>query len=63
MTRHRAGRLHPTAKGLLWTLAAGLCFVQLNTLSRVLTMQLDPFESQFLRYFCGLLVMLPLVWR
>ena len=63
LTRHRAGRLDPTAKGLLWTLAAGLCFVQLNTLSRVLTTQLDPFQSQFLRYLCGLLVMLPLLWR
>jgi drug/metabolite transporter (DMT)-like permease len=63
LTRHRAGRLHPTAKGLLWTLAAGLCFVLLNTMARFLTTQIDPFQSQFLRYLCGFLVMLPLVWR
>jgi drug/metabolite transporter (DMT)-like permease len=25
-------------------------------------MQMDPFEAQFLRYFCGLLIMLPLLW-
>jgi drug/metabolite transporter (DMT)-like permease len=24
---------------------------------------MDPFEAQFLRYFCGLLVMLPLLWH
>lgn len=63
LTRHRAGRLDPAVQGLLWTLVAGLCFVLLNTLSRYLTTQIDPMQSQFLRYFCGLLVMLPLVWR
>lgn len=63
LTRHRAGRLDPAVQGLLWTLVAGLCFVLLNTLSRYLTTQIDPMQSQFLRYFCGLVVMLPLVWR
>ena len=63
LTRHRAHRLDPAVKGLLWTLLAGLCFVLLNTLSRYLTAQLDPFQSQFLRYLFGFLVMLPLVAR
>jgi drug/metabolite transporter (DMT)-like permease len=63
LTRHRAARLPPTVQGLLWTLAAGLCFVLLNTLARHLTTQLDPFLSQFLRYLFGFLVMLPLVWH
>lgn len=63
LARHRAGRLDPAVQGLLWTLVAGICFVLLNTLSRYLTTQIDPMQSQFLRYFCGLLVMLPLVWR
>ena len=63
LTRHRAGRLDPTLQGLLWTVAAGLCFVLLNTLARHLTTQLDPFLSQFFRYLFGFLVMLPLVWR
>jgi drug/metabolite transporter (DMT)-like permease len=63
LTRHRAGRLDPVVKGLLWTLTAGLCFVLLNTLQRYLTLQIDPLQSQFLRYFCGLLVVLPFVWR
>jgi len=60
---HRTMRLPPTARGLLWATAAGLVFCQLNTLMRVLTLQLDPFQSQFLRYFFGLLVLLPLVLR
>jgi drug/metabolite transporter (DMT)-like permease len=60
---HRTMRLPPTARGLLWAAAAGLVFCQLNTLMRVLTLQLDPFQSQFLRYFFGLLVLLPLVLR
>jgi len=63
LTRHRAGRLDPTVKGLLWTSAAGFSFVLLNTLARTLTLQLDPFQAQFLRYLFGFLVMLPLVLR
>ncbi len=62
-TRVRAGRLDPTVQGLLWTTAAGLLFVSLNTLQRFMTQQLDPLQSQFLRYACGLLVMMPLVLR
>jgi drug/metabolite transporter (DMT)-like permease len=63
LTRHRAGRLEPTVQGLLWTTAAGLFFVALNTIQRAMSLQLDPFEAQFLRYLFGLLVMLPLVMR
>jgi drug/metabolite transporter (DMT)-like permease len=59
----RAQRLDPVARGLLWSMAAGLQFVVLNTLMRGLTLQLDPFQTQFLRYVFGLLVMLPLVMR
>lgn len=62
-TRVRAGRLDPTVQGLLWTTAAGLFFVVLNTIQRVMTQQLDPFQAQFLRYACGLFVMMPLVLR
>jgi drug/metabolite transporter (DMT)-like permease len=59
----RAQRLDPVVRGLLWSMAAGLQFVVLNTLMRSLTLQLDPFQTQFLRYVFGLLVMLPLVMR
>lgn len=63
VARHRLGRLHPTVRGLLWSLLASVLFVLLNTTARYLTQQFDPFESQFLRYFCGLLVLLPFVCR
>jgi drug/metabolite transporter (DMT)-like permease len=59
----RAARLDPVVRGLLWSGAAGLLFVLLNTLMRSLTLQLAPFQTQFLRYAFGLLVMLPLVAR
>lgn len=61
--QRRAARLDPVVRGLLWSTAAGLLFVLLNTLMRSLTLQLDPFQTQFLRYAFGLLVMLPLVVR
>jgi drug/metabolite transporter (DMT)-like permease len=63
LTRHRTSRLHPTVRGLMWTLLASVLFVLLNTTARYLTQQFDPFQSQFLRYFCGLLVLLPFVFR
>ena len=61
--RRRAAGLPPAARGLLWAAASGLVFSQLNALMRKLSMQLDPFETQFLRYLFGMLVMLPLVLR
>jgi drug/metabolite transporter (DMT)-like permease len=59
----RAGRLDATVRGLLWSAAAGFTFVLLNTVMRQLTLDLHPFQTQFLRYFFGLVVMLPLVAR
>ena len=56
-------RLSAPLRGMLWTVAAGLVFVFLNTTMRVLTQDIPPFETQFLRYFCGLLVMAPFVLR
>jgi len=53
----------PTTRGLLWTSAAGLFFAMLNALMRKLSMPLDPFQAQFLRYFFGLLVLLPVIAR
>ena len=63
LAQRRAARLDPTLRGLLWSIGAGLSFVVLNTLMRGLTLQLDPFQTQFLRYVLGLVVMLPLVAR
>lgn len=59
----RSQRLSPTSRGILWALAAGVQFSIMNTIARKMTQELDPFQAQFLRYFLGLLVMLPLVLR
>lgn len=61
--RERAARWSPTTRGLLWATSAGLFFCMLNALMRALTLHMEPFQAQFLRYFCGLLVLLPVVWR
>ena len=59
----RAGRLDPAVRGLLWSGVAGLLFVVLNTFMRDLALRLSPFQTQFLRYLMGILVMAPLVLR
>jgi len=51
------------ARAMLWMLASGIIFTGLNALLRVLAQQLDPFVTQFLRYFFGLVVMLPFILR
>ena len=61
--RSRALALPPTVRGMLWMIASGLLFTFLNTTMRAATQVIDPFEVQFLRYACGLAVMLPLVFR
>ena len=50
-------------KGMLWMATGGFLFSILNTIMRAFSLQMDPFEVQFLRYFCGLLVMLPWVFK
>lgn len=62
VVRWRAGRLPATPRALLWSGTAGLLFVVLNGLMRKLSLQMDPFQTQFLRYLMGLVVMLPLVF-
>ena len=60
----RSARWSPTTRGLLWAAAAGLLFACLNASLRALTLRVDPLQVQFLRYFFGLLVLLPLMaWR
>jgi drug/metabolite transporter (DMT)-like permease len=58
-----ASALSPALRGMLWMILAGLVFTFLNTIMRVVSQHIPPFETQFLRYFCGLLVMLPIVLR
>jgi drug/metabolite transporter (DMT)-like permease len=59
----RASRLDPVVRGLIWSGAAGLLFAILNTMMRSLALELSPFQTQFLRYFFSLVVMVPLVLR
>jgi len=59
----RLGRLPPTLKGMLWAASAGVIFVMLNALMRQLSIELNAFQTQFLRYLMGLIVMMPLMLR
>ncbi len=59
----RTAHLPPTVRALLWSAASGLLFCLLNAVLRSLSQQLDPMQTQFLRYLFGLLVLLPLVWH
>lgn len=61
--RARFFALSPTLQGMAWMIAAGLVFSLLNTVLRVVALQVNPLQVQFLRYFCGLLVMVPLILR
>ena len=63
IAQRRASRWDPVLQGLLWSGMAGITFAVLNALMRGLALDLDPFQTQFLRYLFGLLVMLPLVVR
>lgn len=62
LQQHTA-QLSPTTRALLWSLAAGALFSVLNSLARLLSQQLHPMQTQFLRYAFGVLLLLPLVWR
>ncbi len=59
----RTAHLPPTLRGLLWTSGAGAIFSVLNAVMRKLTLEVDPFQSQFLRYAFGLAVLLPIIWH
>lgn len=61
--RMRTFRLPPVWRGMLWVALSGVLFSVLNAIVRKITLTLDPFESQFLRYLFGIAAMLPLLWR
>ena len=50
-------------QGMVWMVLGGLLFSFLNAIARDLTLHLDVYQSQFLRYLFGLLFILPWVWR
>lgn len=61
--RARAQRVDPSLRALIWAVVAGMLFCCLNVLARAMAQQLESFQAQFMRYLCGILVMLPLVLR
>jgi drug/metabolite transporter (DMT)-like permease len=57
-------RAQPAAvRALLWVALAGAIFTVLNALMRLLALQLDPMQTQFLRYLFGFAVLLPWLVR
>jgi drug/metabolite transporter (DMT)-like permease len=52
-----------SVRGMLWMVAGGLLFSLLNTVARGLSMALDVYQTQFLRYLFGIVVILPWVYR
>ena len=63
VAQRRVERLDPNVRALLWSGLAGLLFVVLNSIMRAVSLTLDVFQTQFLRYLMGLAVMLPLMAR
>ncbi len=59
--RRRTAHWSPGARGIAWACGAGFFFGALNALMRSLTLELHPLQAQFLRYFFGLVVLLPLL--
>lgn len=55
--------MNPTVLGMLYAVAAGFVLCFLNIILRLLADDLPPFEVQFLRYFMGLVAVLPWVFR
>ena len=50
-------------RAMLWMALGGLLLVAMNALMRKMTLEMDSFEAQFLRYLFGLVVMLPFLVR
>ena len=44
---------------MLWAIAAGIAFSLLNTILRGIALELDPLQTQFLRYFLGFTFFIP----
>jgi drug/metabolite transporter (DMT)-like permease len=59
----RTAHLPPTTRAMMWAAASGMLFALLNASMRALAQAVDPFQAQFLRYLCGLIVLLPIVWH
>jgi len=56
-------KLPRAAQGVAYAILAGLILTSLNAVMRVVTLSMDVYQAQFLRYFLGFVVMWPLIWR
>jgi drug/metabolite transporter (DMT)-like permease len=59
--RMQLSALSPTTRGILWALCAGLSFQAANASMRALSLAIDPMQAQFLRYFVGILPLVPMI--
>jgi len=59
--RMQLSALSPTTRGFLWALCAGLSFQAANASMRALSLAIDPMQAQFLRYFVGILPLVPMI--
>lgn len=55
--------LRPVMQGMAWMILSGAIFGVLNSILRIITLELPPVEAQFLRYVAGAIVMLPIILR
>ncbi|MSQ56672.1 MAG: DMT family transporter [Limnohabitans sp.] len=66
-TSRRAHRLPAVWRGMLWMVVSGIVFSFLNAVLRSLSMNLDVYQTQFLRYSMGIVAMMPFLfsegWR
>lgn len=63
LMRGRGSALPPPIKGMLWMILAGLTFSVMNAMVREMTLQLDHFQAQFMRWSFSALIFVPLVLR
>lgn len=63
LVQRMATRMPKAWQGMLWMIFGGFMFSTLNVISRKMSLELNVYETQFLRYLCGLLVLLPFVLR
>ena len=61
--QRRAMQMSSATRGMLWAALAGLMLSSLNAIVRSITLDLDVYQSLFLRYGFGMVVMLPWVLR
>jgi drug/metabolite transporter (DMT)-like permease len=59
----RFKHLNPVTRAMAWMGLSGMVFAILNTILRIVALQMNPLEVQFLRYLAGLIVMIPFIAR